>query len=55
MKLGKDPKEAIEQSPMDRRGNSSIGKRNSKCNGPGSGICLVCSSSCIETLVSGRE
>lgn len=55
MKFGKDPKEVIEQSPTDRRGNSSIGKRNSKCKGPGSGSCLVCSSSCIETLVSGME
>lgn len=43
MKFGKDPTEVIEQSPMDMRGNSCVGKRDSKCKGPGSGICIASS------------
>lgn len=43
----------IEQSQMDMCEKSGLGKRSSKCKGPGSGISLVYSGNGREAIVPG--
>lgn len=51
--MSKDPKEVIEQSQMVMCEKSGLGKRSSKCKGPGSGISLVYSGNGREAIVPG--